>query len=111
MTINRQEFLVRVQLEHETLEAWIEEEWLIPSGTAAEITFSDVDLARAKLIRELKYDLGINDAGVGVTLSLLDQVHGLRRMLAELLQTMRQRETRHSDQEIQGKAAADEGRD
>ena len=30
MMISKQEFLVRAQLERETLEAWIEEEWLIP---------------------------------------------------------------------------------
>lgn len=89
MTITRQEFLLRAQLEHETLEAWIEEEWLVPTRTDAEITFSDVDVARAQLIRELRDDLGINGPGIGVTLSLLDQVHGLRRALAELLQAMR----------------------
>ena len=31
MIFSKQEFLVRAQLDHETLEAWIEEEWLIPS--------------------------------------------------------------------------------
>jgi chaperone modulatory protein CbpM len=78
-------FLVRAELRHETLEAWIEEEWLIPSEAAGEVTFSDVDLARAQLIRDLKDDLCVNDEGVGVTLHLVDQVNGLRRMLTELL--------------------------
>lgn len=91
MMISKQEFLVRAQLEHETLEAWIEEEWLIPSEAADEMTFSDADLARAQLIRELKDDLGINDEGVGVILNLVDQVHGLRRILTELLQSVRSR--------------------
>jgi len=85
MMINKQAFLVRAELRHETLEAWIEEEWLIPSEAAREVTFSDVDLARAQLIRDLKDDLGVNDEGVGVILHLVDQVHGLRRMLTELL--------------------------
>ena len=91
MMISKQEFLVRTQLEHETLEAWIEEEWLIPSEAADEMTFSDADLARAQLIRDLKDDLGINDEGVGVILNLVDQVHGLRRILTELLQSVRSR--------------------
>jgi chaperone modulatory protein CbpM len=91
MMISKQEFLVRAQLEHETLEAWIEEEWLIPSEAADEMTFSDADLARAQLIRDLKDDLGINDEGVGVILNLVDQVHGLRRILTELLQSVRSR--------------------
>ncbi len=51
MKISKQEFLVRARLEHETLEAWIEEEWLSPSEAADEMTFTDTDLARAQLIR------------------------------------------------------------
>ena len=91
MMISKQEFLVRAQLEGETLEAWIEEEWLIPGGSAGEVTFSDADVARAQLIRDLKNDLGINDEGVGVVLNLVDQVHGLRRVLTEVLHSVRSR--------------------
>jgi chaperone modulatory protein CbpM len=89
MMISKQEFLVRAQLEGETLEAWIEEEWLIPGGSAGEVTFSDADVARAQLIRDLKNDLGINDEGVGVVLNLVDQVHGLRRVLTEVFRSAR----------------------
>jgi len=91
MMISKQEFLVRAQLEREMLEAWIEEEWLIPGGSAGEVTFSDADVARAQLIRDLKNDLGINDEGVGVVLNLVDQVHGLRRLLTEVLGSERSR--------------------
>ena len=89
MMISKQEFLVRAQLERETLEAWIEEEWLIPGESAGEVTFSDADVARAQLIRDLKNDLGINDEGVGVVLKLIDQVHGLRRVLTEVFRSAR----------------------
>src|SRR5262249_17791686 len=85
MMISKQEFLVRAQLERETLEMWIQEEWLIPSQSAGELTFSDADIARAQLIRNLKSDLGVNDEGVGVILNLVDQVHGMRRVLTEVL--------------------------
>ena len=91
MMISKQEFLIRAQLEHETLEAWIEEEWLIPGESADEVTFSDADVARVQLIRDLKNDLGINDEGVGVVLNLVDQVHGLRRVLTEVLRSVRNR--------------------
>jgi chaperone modulatory protein CbpM len=40
MIISKQEFLDRTQLDRETLEVWIEEEWLVPSGTAPEAAFS-----------------------------------------------------------------------
>jgi chaperone modulatory protein CbpM len=91
MRISKQEFLVRAELEHETLEAWITEEWFIPSEAADETTFSDADLARTQLIRDLKDDLGVNDEGVGVIPNLVDQVHGLRRALTELLPSVRNR--------------------
>jgi len=91
MMINKREFLVRAQLEDKTLEAWIQEEWLIPADLAGEMTFSDADVARVQLIRDLKNDLGINDQGVGVILNLVDQVHGLRRVLTELLQSVHNR--------------------
>ena len=65
----------------------------MPGGTAVELLFSEADLARAELIRDLKRDLGVNDEGVGVILSLLDQVHSLRTVLAEVLQSVRERES------------------
>jgi chaperone modulatory protein CbpM len=91
MIINKIDFLDRSQLDRETLEVWIEEEWLVPGRTATELTFSEADLARAQLIRDLKQDLGVNDEGVGVILNLLDQVHGLRNALADVLQSVRER--------------------
>jgi chaperone modulatory protein CbpM len=91
MIIAKLEFLERAQLDHATLETWIEEEWLIPTRRATGPEFSEVDLARAKLIRDLTQDIGVNDAGVGVILNLVDQVHGLRSALADVLRSMRER--------------------
>jgi chaperone modulatory protein CbpM len=89
MIISKLEFLSRTQLDQETLEVWIEEQWLIPDETAGEPAFSEIDLARAKLIRELKQDMGVNDEGIGIILDLLDQVHSLRQALAETLPSKR----------------------
>ena len=91
MIISKLDFLYRAQLDQETLEIWIEEEWLVPSGTTTEQIFSETDLARAKLIRDLIQDLGVNDEGVGVILNLLDQMHSLRSVLAETLRSIRER--------------------
>ena len=93
MIISKQEFLDRAELDRATLDVWIEEEWLIPRGTATELIFSEVELARARLIQDLRRDMGVNDEGVGVILNLLDQVHGLRKALADQLQSMRERST------------------
>ena len=84
MTMNKKEFLVIAGLQVEMLDFWIEQQWLIPEQTADGAAFSDVDLARAHFIRDLKADLGVNDEGVDVILHLVDQLHGLRYAL-ELL--------------------------
>ena len=89
MIITRLDFLARAKLDRKTLEVWIEQEWLIPIQNDNDPAFSEADLARAKLIRELIDDLGVNAEGVGVALHLLDQLHGLRRALAEVLKSGR----------------------
>ena len=50
-----------------------------------------MDLARARLIHDLKHNMGVNDEGLDVILHLIDQMHGLRKALAEALASMRER--------------------
>jgi chaperone modulatory protein CbpM len=89
--ISEREFLERAQLDRGTLEIWIREEWLIPSRAAAERAFTEMDLARARLIHDLSHNMGVNDEGLDVILHLIDQMHGLRNALAEALASMRER--------------------
>jgi chaperone modulatory protein CbpM len=84
MIMNKQDFLTRSGLQVQTLEFWLEQRWLIPEETFAGMNFSDIDVARARLIQDLKSDFGVNDEGVDVVLHLMDQLHGLRRALAQL---------------------------
>ena len=84
MTMSKLEFLSRAGLEVDTLDIWLEQHWLIPDQTSGGLNFSEMDLARAHLIRDLKADFGVNDEGVDVVLHLVDQLHGLRRALAQL---------------------------
>jgi chaperone modulatory protein CbpM len=88
MKIKKEEFLSLTGMEQETLDVWIEEEWLIPSGSSADLSFSDIDIARVRLIRELQVDFGVNDEAVGVILNLVDQLYGMRRTLRELRQAV-----------------------
>jgi chaperone modulatory protein CbpM len=83
------EFLERARLDRRTLSVWIEEEWVIPARSADELAFTDMDLARAELIRDLKDKMGVNNEGLGVILHLLDQMHSLRRALAATLESAR----------------------
>lgn len=84
MTMTKQEFLTSAGLDVQTLEFWVEQQWLIPAQTSAETSFSEADVARANLIRDLKEDFGVNDEGIDIVLHLVDQLHGLRRALEEL---------------------------
>jgi chaperone modulatory protein CbpM len=84
MIMDKQEFLTSAGLQVQTLDLWLEQRWLIPEQTSAGMNFSDVDVARARLIRDLKTDFGVNDEGVDVILHLVDQLHGLRRALEQL---------------------------
>jgi chaperone modulatory protein CbpM len=79
------EFLVRTSLRAETLEMWVSEGWLIPERRDDRPNFTEIDVARAHLIRDLQHGLGVNEAGVDVILELLDQLYGLRFTLRELL--------------------------
>jgi chaperone modulatory protein CbpM len=85
MTMDHREFLDRVRLEAEALEAWIAAGWLVLSHEDAKGQFTEADVARAELIHDLKRDLGVNDEGISVILDLIDQLHGMRRTLGGLL--------------------------
>ena len=71
-------------LQVQTLDLWLEQQWLVPEQTSTGMNFSDMDVARARLIWDLKKDFGVNDEGVDVILHLVDQLHGLRRALEQL---------------------------
>jgi chaperone modulatory protein CbpM len=87
--VEHPEFLSRAHLQAEVLQAWVAAGWLTPStevGTEGGAPrFTEIDVARVRLIRDLQADIGVNDEGVGVILDLIDQVHGLRRTLGDLL--------------------------
>jgi chaperone modulatory protein CbpM len=48
------------------------------------MTFRDVDVARVRLIVDIRDDLGLPQDSIPVVLSLIDQVHGLRHELRRL---------------------------
>ena len=68
-------------LEEEELRRWIAERWVLPEGGAGGYIFHEVDVARVRLICELRHDLAIDEEAMPVVLRLLDQVYSLRRRL------------------------------
>lgn len=79
-----QEFIDRSHLDAPTLNAWIDAEWLLPVTGRKTLLFSEADLARTRLIRDLMVDFGVNDEGITIVLHLLDQLHGMRRLLRDI---------------------------
>ena len=68
-------------LEARELRRWIEERWVRPEGSGDVYMFREVDVARVRLIVELRYELAIDEEAMPVVLRLLDQVYALRRRL------------------------------
>lgn len=66
------------------LAGWIEQRWVLPAQEEGVYVFDDADVARIRLICELRRDLQINDEAIPVVLSLLDQVYALRRAIGRL---------------------------
>jgi chaperone modulatory protein CbpM len=82
--MRRREFLLAARLDAAVLTAWVEAGWLAPRRERDADDFSEADLARARLIRDLQHDMGVNEEAIPIVLDLIDQVHGLRRMLREV---------------------------
>jgi chaperone modulatory protein CbpM len=71
-------------LERPVLERWIEDDWVRPDRRDGEYAFRDIDVARVRLILELRDQLEVNEAALPVVLSLLDQLYDLRRQMRTL---------------------------
>jgi chaperone modulatory protein CbpM len=82
--MDAEKFVVHAKIEIRTLETWVEAGWLVPGRVEGRVDYSEVDLARAHLINDLA-GLGVNEAGVPIVLDLVDQLHGLRRVLRHAL--------------------------
>src|SRR3954452_25433372 len=74
----------RAVIKPHMLHGWIEADWIHPRTEPAGVSFSEMDLARALLIRDLLDPMGVNSEGVAIILDLLDQIHGLRRALRRM---------------------------
>lgn len=67
---------------------WLEASWVRAEPTDGDYGFRPVDIARAKLIQELRHELLIDQEAMPVVLSLLDEMYELRRRLAALTRAL-----------------------
>ena len=71
------------------LEAWVARRWVQPSQGIDEVwIFGDIDVARVRLIYDLRRDLDTPEEMIPLVLSLLDQVYELRGALKALTQAI-----------------------
>lgn len=66
------------------LERWIAETWVRPEGAPGAWAFREIDVARVRLIRELRDDLHVGEEALPVVLSLVDQLYAERRRLRRI---------------------------
>ncbi len=62
----------------QTIIEFIHQEWIIPHDPEPPEQFDDEDIARARLILELRHDFGVNDEGIEIILHLLDELYALQ---------------------------------
>ncbi len=71
-------------LQRQDLERWIRNEWVRPDGRDGNYAFGEIDVARVRLIQELRDEMQVNEDALPVVLSLLDQLYDQRRRMREL---------------------------
>ena len=60
---------------------FIEEKWIVPFDKVHN-QFDEEDIARMRLILDLKNQFGVNDEAIPIILHLIDQLHIYRRGLS-----------------------------
>lgn len=65
--------------------SWVERGWVQPEQDGSRLEFQEIDVARVRLIRDLRRELALGEEAVPVVLSLMDQVFELRRRLRTVL--------------------------
>lgn len=68
----------------EEVEHWIGNAWLRAEGAPGQYRFREIDVARVRLIAELRHELGIDEEALPVVLSLVDQLYATRRQMHRL---------------------------
>jgi len=79
-------------LAREDVERWIAQNWVRADRDGGHWVFQDIDVARVRLIRELRDELAVNEEALPVVLSLLDQLYALRRRVRAMGVVLREAE-------------------
>lgn len=80
--------MLEARIDRQTLENYITREWLRPVYQPTGWYFEEIDIARLQLVCHLTKDIEVNDQGMDVVLSLLDQLYGIRAHAQKLNQAI-----------------------
>ena len=70
------------------LTSWVARGWVQPDESDGGWEFHEIDVARVRLIHDLRRAMAIDEATMPLVLSLLDQVYALRGTLRDLLRAL-----------------------
>lgn len=97
-------------LEAVELTGWIERRWVQPEpGEGGGWLFHEIDVARVRLIYDLRRDLEVAEETVPLVLSLLDQVYELRGALKAMTRAL-ESQPAEVQQAVRAALARDSGR-
>jgi chaperone modulatory protein CbpM len=77
-----------VDLPAQELTGWIERGWVQPESAESGWVFQEIDIARVRLIHDLRRSMEVTEDTIPVVLSLLDQVYELRAQLKAVLRAV-----------------------
>jgi chaperone modulatory protein CbpM len=90
MSLDEQTVVSRVdRVSIKELRIWVRAGWVRPAHGQTGPIFDEIDIARVRLLSELKEDMRLSKKALAVILPLLDRLHQTRRelrVLAEALQ-------------------------
>jgi chaperone modulatory protein CbpM len=75
-------------LDEAELRGWVARGWVRPAEQDGIYVFAAVDLARVRLIRDLRADMEVAEETMPLVLSLLDQLYDQRRALQRLMRAL-----------------------
>lgn len=68
--------------------SWVERGWVLPDQQGGALVFQEIDVARVRLIRDLRRQMALGEDAIPVVLGLVDQVYALRGQLRSVLRAV-----------------------
>jgi chaperone modulatory protein CbpM len=68
--------------------SWVEQGWVMPETADTGLVFHEIDVARVRLIHDLRSDMDVGEDAIALVLSLLDQVYELRSRMKSVLHVL-----------------------